>query len=193
MNHQPAPMTDSRVTVTPLPWRYSRTAVVLHWAVAFALAVMAGLGWFMMSIEDEPGSGLYFELHKSFGIVLAVLIVARVAWRITHRPEPLPASVPIWQARLAQAVQVMLYALTALMVLTGYLGAAYSKAGVKLFGLATPRWALPDHARAEQWFGIHSVLIWVLVAAVAIHVLGALKHLLVDRDGTFRRMWSGRR
>ena len=57
------------------------------------------------------------------------------------------------------------------------------------FGLTTPHWALPNHDRAEQFFGIHSVLIWVLVVLVGVHVLGALKHLLLEKDGVFQRMW----
>ena len=79
------------------------------------------------------------------------------------------------------------------MVLSGYLGASHSKAGVKLFGLATPQWALADHDQAEQYFDIHGALAWVLVAVVSLHVPGALKHLLIDRDGTFQRMWFSRR
>ena len=75
------------------------------------------------------------------------------------------------------------------MPVTGYLGASYSKAGVALFGLPTPHWALPDHGRAELFFNVHSVLVWVLVALVSLHVLAALKHLLLDKNGVFQRMW----
>lgn len=177
----------------PPAWRYRGTAIVLHWGLALVLTAMAALGWYMMSIEDEPGSGWYFDLHKSIGLVVALLVAARIAWRLTHRPQPLPATVPRWQVRLAQATQALLYALMVLMPLTGYLGAAYSKAGVKFFGLVTPRWALPDHDLAEQFFGIHGVLIWVLVALTTAHVVGGLNHLLRRKDGVFQRMTFGRR
>jgi cytochrome b561 len=114
--------------------------------------------------------------------------VARIFWRLTHRPAPLPPEVPRWQARLAKLTEAALYIVIALMPLTGYLGASYSKSGVAFFGAPTPSWASPNHDTAEFFFGIHSFLIWVLVALVAAHVLGALKHLLIDRDGVFRRM-----
>jgi cytochrome b561 len=44
---------------------------------------------------------------------------------------------------------------------------------------------------AEQFFGMHSVPIWVLRAVVALHVVAALKHLLWDKDGVFERMTFG--
>jgi cytochrome b561 len=169
-------------------WQYSRTAVALHWLLALLITGVAGVGWYMMEIEDEPGSGWYFANHKSVGIVIALLVVARLAWRLVNRPQPLPDSVPIWQARLATATQALLYLAMFLMPLTGYLGASYSKQGVQFFGMATPAWALPDHDTAERFFDIHGVLIWVLVALVAAHVLGALKHLFIDKDGVFERM-----
>ncbi len=193
MNQATQPVTRPATLPLALPWRYSRTAVVLHWVVALGLVGMVGMGWYMVSVEDEPGSAVYFELHKSVGLLMAALIAVRLSWRLTHPPAHLPASVPRWQARLAHAAQVLLYVVMVLMVLSGYLGASHSKAGVMLFGLATPQWALPDHDQAEQYFDIHGALAWVLVAVVSLHVLGALKHLLIDRDGTFQRMWFSRR
>jgi len=175
--------------LSALPWRYSATAIALHWLLAVWLCGMAAVGWYMMSVEDQPGSVVYFQLHKSFGLLLVVAVVARLAWRLGHRPAALPASVAAWQARLSLVVQGLLYALMLAIPLSGYLGASHSKSGVQLFGIETPRWALPDHDRAEQFFGIHGLLVWVLVAAVVLHLLGALKHLLVDRDGVFQRMW----
>jgi cytochrome b561 len=170
-------------------WRYGRTAVVLHWTLAVLLVATTALGFYMMSVEKEPGADAYFNLHMSIGIVIALLVITRIVWRLTHPPQPLPASVPRWQVWLAGATQASIYLLVVLMPLTGYLGASHSKAGVPLFGLATPRWTAPDHDTAESFYTIHSVLIWVLIFLVALHVAGALKDLLIDRDGVFQRMW----
>ena len=175
--------------VSQADWRYSRPAMLLHWGVAILLTAMAALGWFMMTIEDDPGSVWYFDLHKSFGLVFAALVALRLIWRLTHRPEALPATLPAWQIRLAHWTQFLLYVLMVLMPLTGYLGASYSKKGVQFFGVSTPHWALPNHDLAEQFYGIHSVLIWVIVALVVLHVLGVLKNLLMDKNAVFRRMW----
>ena len=168
---------------------YTRTAIVLHWTLALLLTAMTALGWYMTSIEAEPGSAWFFNMHKSIGLVTALLIAARLVWRLTHQPPNLPASMPTWQTRLSRWSHVVLYLVMVFMPITGYLGASYSNAGVHLFGIGTPHWALPDHDEAERLFGLHSVLVWVLVAVVGIHILGACKHLLLDGDGVFQRMW----
>jgi cytochrome b561 len=176
------------VAVPSLVWRYSPLAMALHWLLAVLLFGTAGLGLYMMSIEEQPGSGWYFDLHKSIGVVISVLVATRLIWRLRHRPAALPASMPAWQRRAALITQWLLYGLMVAMPLAGYLGSAYSKAGMAVFGAMTPRWAVPDHDRAEQFFGIHEVLFWCLAALVTLHVLGALKHLWVDKDGVFQRM-----
>jgi cytochrome b561 len=170
-------------------WRYGNTAIFLHWLLAVLITVTAAIGWIMMAIEKEPGSIWYFNLHKSIGLVIALMAALRLLWRIRHRPQGLPQSVPRWQARLSTLTQALLYLLMLLIPLIGYLGAAHSKSGVIWFGVTTPRWAVANHDLAEQFFDIHSLLVWVLVGALTLHVLGALKHRLVDRDGVFERVW----
>jgi cytochrome b561 len=182
-------LTETAMLADLSPWHYSRLAVALHWSLAVLLAGMLALGWFMMSVEDELGSDWYFGQHKSVGILVALLVPLRLIWRLATPPAPLPASVPSWQARLATITQWALYAVMVLMPLSGYLGASYSEHGVALFGWPLPVWAPADHDRSEQFFDIHGALAWVLVALVAAHVVGSLKHLLKDKDGVFERMW----
>ena len=88
---------------------------------------------------------------------------------------------------------MLLYVLMLAIPLAGYGGASFSKSGVPFFGVLTPHWAAPNHDLAENLFDLHSTLVWVLVAAVALHVAGALKHRFVDKDGVFERMGPGRR
>jgi cytochrome b561 len=162
---------------------------VLHWLMAVLVACMVAVGWYMMSIEDDPGADRFFDLHKSTGIVVFSLVLVRLAWRRRHRPAALPASVPAWQVRAALLVHRLLYACMILMPVTGFLGASHTKSGVAFFGLQLPRWRAPDRDTAEWFFGLHGWIAWFLVALVALHTLAALKHLLVDRDRVFQRMW----
>lgn len=55
--------------------KYSGPAIFFHWAIAVLIPVMVGLGWYMMSIEEQPGSPWYFNLHKSLGLTVALLVV----------------------------------------------------------------------------------------------------------------------
>jgi cytochrome b561 len=172
-------------------WHYSRVAVALHWLIAALILTLLPLGWYMLSIEKDPNSGWYFSLHKSLGLTVAGLIVLRILWRATHRPARLPDSVPAWEAKLSTLVQLLLYACMVVMPLAGFLGASYGTHPTQFFGIALPVWATPNHDRSEWFFSIHGVTAWVLVVLIGLHVLGGLKHLLMDKDGVFQRMLFG--
>ncbi|MBF8178380.1 MULTISPECIES: cytochrome b [Oxalobacteraceae] len=169
--------------------RYGNPAIFFHWVLALLITIMIALGWYMMSVEEEPGSDWLFKLHISIGITAAALIAMRVIWRLKHAPTALPSSLPVWQARASRYTHKLLYLLLILMPTTGYLGASFSGDAVEYFGVPTPTWVAKSDSLKEQFFTIHSWIAWVLVAAVALHVLAALKHLWVDEDGVFQRMW----
>ena len=67
--------------------RYGNTAIALHWLVALLLPIQLALGWYMLSIEEQPGSEWYFALHISIGLTIALLVVLRIFWRMRH-PAP---------------------------------------------------------------------------------------------------------
>src|SRR6476661_8758079 len=134
--------TMSKVSLpsAPADGRYSGVAVLLHWVLAFLIAGMVGLGWYMMAIEDEPGADKYFNLHKSVGILIFGLVLIRAIWRIGHKPTDLPASLPKWEVVAASLVQWLLYGCMILLPITGFIGASYSKSGVTFFGAQFPTW-----------------------------------------------------
>jgi cytochrome b561 len=172
---------------------YTPLAVLLHWTLAVLITGMVALGWYMMEIEDDPGSAWFFNLHKSIGLVVAALVLLRLVWRLGHRPAPLPDSLPSWQAATARAIHWLLYAAMVAMPLSGLIGALLSKKGIVFFGTALPRVFEANHDLAEIFFEAHSLTAWILVALVSLHVLAGLKHLLIDRDGVFQRMGFARR
>ncbi len=146
----------------------------------------------MQSIGKQP-PGLRadaFNLHKSVGLTILALMMVRLLWRWRHPPPPLPA-MPLWQARLAHVVHALLYAVLFLHPLAGYLGSVFSGYPVKLFGMTLPAWGYSDPALKNFFSASHLVTSWVLAGAVALHVAGALKHALVDRDGLVARMGLG--
>ena len=169
---------------------YSRTARYIHWLVAALIIGMIILGWYMMSIEDDPGSDSYFALHKSIGIAVLVLVLFRLIWRLSHQPKSLPLTVPNWQLMAAKMSHWLLYGAMIAMPIVGLTGALLSKDGVSFFGIALPRVLTANHDLAEFFFSVHGVLAWVLVALISLHLLAAMKHLFIDKDGVFQRMWT---
>lgn len=184
------PMLFSTDIQTPA-WRYGMPAVVLHWVLALLIAFMAGLGWYMMEVEHEPGGDWYMDLHKSVGLILFALVLLRILWRLAHKPESLPADMPRWQVKLSGWTEGLLYACMVVMPVTGILGALYSRSGLAFFGYPITGLVTPLRSTAKLFFEIHEITVWVLVGLVVLHVAGGLKHLLVDRDKVFQRMWFG--
>ena len=45
----------------------------------------------------------------------------------------------------------------------------------------------------ELFMEAHFTLKWVLLAVLALHVLGTLKHSFIDRDNTFRNIWIAKK
>jgi cytochrome b561 len=173
--------------------RYTTTAIVLHWLIAVLVFGMIALGWSMQEIPKDPVGPRVnaYNLHKSIGMTVLLLTLVRALWRGTH-PAPDFPPMPRWQARTARAVHVILYVCLFLQPLTGYLGSAYSGYPVKLFGVTLPAWAPKIDAVKDAMSTLHLANSWVLVAALILHLAGSLKHALVDRDGSFRRMWPWR-
>lgn len=170
-------------------WHYDTITRLLHWVIAFLLIGLISLGWYMMSIEDQPNSRWYFNLHKSFGLIAAILIFFRLIWRFTHKPAPLPASVPRWQARLSRAVHLLLYFCMIIMPITGFFGASFSKHSIIFFGVELPTWVNQSHTISKQFFEAHELIAWILVGLIVVHVLAAIKHLFINKDNVFQRMW----
>jgi cytochrome b561 len=176
------------------PSRYTWQAIALHWLLA---VLIIGMLWLGFSLEDiprnTPARGFYVNLHKSFGVLVLLLALLRLAWRVRHKAPPLPAGMPSWQVRASAWSHGLLYLFTLLQALSGYLGSAFGKYGVKFFGLPLPQWAWESKPVQTVFNNIHGVVAVVLLVLVALHVVAALKHLLIDRDQVFQRMWPGRR
>jgi cytochrome b561 len=170
--------------------RYTTTAIVLHWLIAAAVIGLIGWGWWMQTIPKLPVGPRVdaFNLHKSIGMTVLLLMLVRIGWRSRYRPPPF-MPMPRWQAQLAQAVHLLLYVCLIVQPLSGYLGSAFSGYPVRFFGIVLPAWASRHDMLKDGFSVVHLVNSWVLVGALALHVAGTVKHALLERDGSFRRIW----
>lgn len=173
---------------------YTATSIVLHWLIAVLLLGQFAFGLMLEDIpRGTPERGIYVNLHKSSGIVIGLLIVLRIAWRLTHRPPPLPASMPAWQRHAARFSHAALYLCMLALPLSGYLASNFSKYGVKLFNVVQlPPWGPENKVLYAFFNGTHHVAALLLAVFVGLHVLAVAKHMLIDRDGLLWRMWPQR-
>ena len=191
--------------------KYTNVAIVLHWLIGIAILFMFVLGWFMTELpketpkttsfdifnlglitwgveEEQSQRSFYFNLHKSVGLSLLMLIVLRMYWRFTHRPPAFLNSMKLWEKRLAKATHHSLYLLMFLIPLSGIIMSAGSKYGIKWFGIKVIP-GFDDKAIRELFYEFHEIFGLLLLLILILHILGAVKHFIVDKAGTLRRMW----
>jgi cytochrome b561 len=169
--------------------RYTRTAIALHWVVAALVVVQVAWGWAMQEIPKQP-PGLRadaFNVHKSIGITIFMLMLVRVGWRIAHPPPALPP-MPRWQRRLARLNHGVLYAALLVMPVAGFLGSVYSGYPIRAFGFTWPAFGAKDEGLKTLMSVVHLWTSWVLVAAIGLHLAGAAHHALGHGDRVLQRM-----
>lgn len=190
--------------------RYTKTAIILHWLIAIFIVLMFVLGWFMADIpkegpklsaydvlnlgvytwqlsEEVTARTFYFNLHKSLGITIFVLIAIRILWRIAHKPPAFLSSYKAMERKVATGTHHLLYLMMVVVPLSGLVTGITSKYGLKWFGIDIVE-GLANKPVHEASAGAHEVLTFILLVLIILHVLGALKHKFVDKDETMNRM-----
>ena len=173
---------------------YTRTAIVLHWLIGLCVLAQITLGLWMIGIPKSPPGvrAWWFNVHKSIGITLAVLIVVRLAWRFFHPAPPLPPTMPDWERIAAKANHALLYVCMIVMPLSGYLGSSFTKYPILYFGMPLPQWGWDAPALKDLCSQVHFTTAVIFITLIAIHIAAAGKHWLIDRDGVAQRMWFTR-
>jgi cytochrome b561/polyisoprenoid-binding protein YceI len=171
--------------------RYANVAIVLHWLIAFGILFQVSLAWRFQDLHTPEGFALT-QLHKSVGITILVLSLARLAWRLMNPPPPLPADMAAWEKGLAHAVHWALYGIMIGMPLTGWLMVSASRITVPTLLYGAIPWpnvpGIADLAPAAKhaWRKIgsngHEWLSYGFYGLFVLHVGGALKHQLFSRD-----------
>ncbi|MHC0053126.1 cytochrome b/b6 domain-containing protein [Actibacterium sp. D379-3] len=177
---------------------YGSVTKGFHWLTALLILTMFPLGIVADNLPYDTGAALalkaqVFTVHKTLGIVTFFVALARIVWTLGQRkPGLLNADKPA-EAFLAEIIHWLLYASLVLVPLSGWLHHAATDGFAPIwwpFGQSLP--LVPkSHAVAEFFAGWHWALALLLLIAVGLHVAGALKHHLIDRDATLRRMWFG--
>lgn len=169
---------------------YDPVARIAHWLTVLLVAAQFVLGWTMPHIHRDTRPVGLIAWHLVVGSTLLVVVVFRLAWRLTHRPPPTPPGLPLWQRRTAAMTHAALYALLLLVPITGWASASARVWVVRAFGVLPLPQILPAHARIGFRLGdVHGdILAWALLVIVSLHVLAALYHRFVLRDTVLGRM-----
>lgn len=175
------------------PSRYHPALVALHWVSGALLVAALLLGTFVMKeIPNSAAAKLEaLRAHMAGGLVILVLMIARLIVRLSaSRPQRASAGNP-WLDRIAPLSHYGLYLLVILMASTGLATALLAGLFDIAFGASGA--PLPATFAVFPTRVAHGWIAKAIFALAGLHVLAALYHHFILRDGLLRRMWFGGR
>ncbi|MGQ7794006.1 cytochrome b [Faunimonas sp. B44] len=177
----------SRTAVPEVTPRYSAAARALHWTIALLVLVVLPFGAVIKFVKEDVKLTFYM-IHESLGFLVIWLMLARWAVRLVHRPPP-PLPMPAWEHRLATTVHWSLYVVLLLMPITGFLATNAHGFPLEWFWLVPIPSPIGKSPEIAPYFSVvHAVLGYMILALVALHLGGVLKHHVLRRDATLHRM-----
>ena len=169
---------------------YGTVARLLHWIVALLVLLQIPPGIAMTSEPLAAWADPLYIFHKGSGAVLLALVLARVAWRLTHRAPPFPDFMPALEQRIAHATHAAIYAVLVVMVVSGYVRTVGDGFPIELLDALGIPPLIPNAPRlARVMLVVHQFAAVALVGLVAVHVSAVLRHHLIEGNPVLARMW----
>jgi cytochrome b561 len=175
--------------------RYSGVAIALHWLIAAAIVAQLAVGLWMVRAMQQLDSRMAafqaYQWHKSLGLTILVLSLARLGWRLAHPPPALPDTVTRFERIAARSVHWLLYALTIAIPLIGWAMVSASPLQIPTLIFGWFQWPhLPWFSASVEpaLKSAHRWAAYLMIGLLVLHIAAALKHHFVNRDGVLRRM-----
>jgi cytochrome b561 len=171
---------------------YDAVSRMFHWLVVALVLAQVTIALVLPAILPESAADSITAWHLATGSTILLVMLLRLAWRLTHAMPPAPADLPPALRVLARGTHWAFYLVLILLPLLGWVAANAYGATPRLLGLVPlPRLLAPNQAVAEAIGAVHKTVAMLLLVLIALHVSGALYHTLVRRDGVIRRMLPG--
>jgi len=168
---------------------YGIIAQALHWCVAALIFVQLPLGLYAANLPVSMARLQWISLHKSLGLTILALVLARLLWRRLDAPPALPEIMAQWERSAALGMHRSLYLVPILAMLAGWLYASAAGLSVNWFGLILiPDLIAKNTAIAPVFKGLHHGLVGLLALLLAGHIGAAARHAFILRDGVAQRM-----
>ncbi|MCL6739700.1 cytochrome b/b6 domain-containing protein [Sphingomonas sp. RB56-2] len=189
-------MSDYMVTESTglLAIRYRKIVMWIHWITAILVLMQLYVGFTFHDLpRGTPERAFLFGWHKTWGVLILLLALARLSMRLMNPPPPYPSDFPRWRRFVAVWSHRLLYFMLLALPLTGLAavsGRAVNGWVVLQQGLSFP--AIPGIAKDNEFHEVHEILVWVTIALLVLHVSAALFNQFVDGGPVAGRMWPFR-
>ncbi|MCY6379139.1 cytochrome b [Hoeflea prorocentri] len=178
---------------TSKPAAYDLVSRFNHWIVAFAMIGMLAFGIYIDDfVPRGPQAGALLQTHKALGVLVLAYGLWRVGWRLARGFLDSAARMPAWQEILSKITHWVLIAGIILMPLSGMTTSLFGGHDINIFGLFTIPGFTENKTVSDLAGDAHGTIANILIAFIVLHIAGALKHHVIDRDTTLVRMTTGR-
>ncbi|WP_088346258.1 MULTISPECIES: cytochrome b [Rhodomicrobium] len=169
--------------------KYSGFAIFMHWLIAVLVLAMIPIGIIMGSLDAGPLQDGLYTMHRSFGILVLMLMLVRLGYRLIHGAPPPEPTLNAAQRTVSHIVHMALYALIIAQALIGWAATSAYGAAISFFGLFTvPPILAKDEAISTSLFFTHELLGFTIAGLLVLHIGAALYHFVVRGDGVLQRM-----
>jgi len=179
----------------PLAVRYRKIVMWIHWITAILVVMQVIIGFTFHDMPRGPDRAFVFAWHKTWGALILLLALIRLAVRLMNPPPPYPSDQPQWKRFVAVWSHRLFYILLIALPLTGLIavsdGAKDGLVQLQL-GLAIPAVPGVSEDMGEASGEVHEVLVWTTLGLLGLHVLAALYNQFIDRGPIAGRMWPFR-
>jgi len=172
-------------------YSYGSISKFFHWII-FILIFGVIIYGFVLDDFPKAWKPVGYNIHKIIGLTIFVLMVLRLIWTLMNPKPKLPGSIPLWQIAVERLVHFGFYVVLLAMPIVGWVMATAAGKPPKLFGYSLNLPIDPDKVLARQMSFTHTILAYVIIAMVLLHVGAALKHHFVNKDNVLRRMMPGK-
>ena len=163
--------------------KYHLLSRIFHWVMAILIIFMIGFGIYMTDFISNESTNRHtiYELHKSIGILILTLLIARIVNRLYHKPPALPESIKNFEKKIAHLAHLSFYFLMLIVPLSGYLMSNFYGFEVKFFGIILPNLTSQNIDLAKIFGEIHELSAFSLAGLIALHVSAVIKHRFFDQ------------
>jgi cytochrome b561 len=168
--------------------RYTQPAIFFHWLMALLIFAALAMGLYMVDLRISPQKLKLYSWHKWIGVTVFILAAFRLWWRLLRTP-PVEPPMAAWQRMAAKATHVFFYVAFFAVPITGWLFSSAKGFPTVYLGLVP----LPDLIEKNDEIAplikqAHLAMSYTLGVLIGVHILAALKHQFVDKDGLLSRM-----
>jgi len=165
--------------------KYALTSRILHWVMAVLIIFLLGLGIFMTDFLSKESTNRLdvYNLHKSLGVLVLILVFLRIINRLLTRTPALPFAISALEKKLAKFGHLALYFLMFLTPFSGYLMSSFAGYPVKFFAIELPNFFEANFEIAHFFAETHELSAFSLLGLIVIHILAVIRHRFFDKPG----------